>query len=175
MDIFRLLKTKHAQEKKDILSGEGSRLFGSRWNPIGVPLICTSATPELALLEVLAHLNGTSLQDLPPYSIITISIPDEFIHKIAIENLPEGWRSYQNYEITQKSTENWLKEQKSLVLQVPSAIVPMSYNFLINPQHSDIEKVNVIHSEVFIFDERYLIKSPVNFMSSLFNEMTGEL
>ncbi len=169
MLVFRLQKAEYAQTRKDILSGEGSRRFGGRWNPVGVPLIYVSATPELAHSEYMIH-----QKFLPPPScnLVTLQIPDESIQKIAMDALPKGWRSYQNYELTQKITESWLKEQGSLVLQVPSAIVPMSYNFLINPLHSDLEKVNIIQSEPFIFDDRFLFKTDSNFMSSIFNEMT---
>lgn len=171
MLVYRLQKVEYAQTRTDILSGEGSRRFGGRWNPIGVPLIYVSATPELAHSEYMIH-----QKFLPPpaCNLVTIQIPDESVTKISLETLPEGWRSYQNYERTQKLTELWLKEQRSLVLQVPSAIVPMSHNYLINPLHSDLEKVNIIKSEIFIFDERFLTNSATNFMTSLFNEMTNE-
>lgn len=171
MVVFRLQKVEYAQTRQDILSGEGARRYGGRWNPVGVPLIYVSATPELAHSEYMIH-----QKFLPPptCNLVTLQILDEHITKIAAETLPEGWRNYQNYGLTQKTTENWLNQQASLVLQVPSAIVPMSYNYLINPLHPDIEKVNIIQTEPFIFDERFLIKSSTNFMSSLFNDMTNE-
>ena len=103
-----------------------------------------------------------------------IQVPDESITKLSHESLSQGWRSYQNYRITQKTTENWLKDKSSLVLQVPSAIVPMSYNFLINPLHIEIEKVNIIRSEPFIFDERYNVQPKSDFMAALFDKMQGE-
>lgn len=171
MVVFRLQKVEYAQTRNDILSGEGARRFGGRWNPVGFSLIYTSATPELAHSEYMIH-----QKFLPPPScnLVMLQIPDESITKLAIEMLPEGWRSYQNYGLTQNQTEQWLKEKLSLVLQVPSAIVPMSYNYLINPLHFDIEKLSIIQSEPFIFDERYLIQSQTNFMASLFKDMTSE-
>ncbi len=171
MVVFRLQKAEYAQTRKDILSGEGARRFGGRWNTVGVSLVYTSATPELAHSEFMIH-----QRFLPPPScnLVMLQIPDENITKIDTGSLPEGWRSYQNYGITQKTTKNWLNQQSSLVLQVPSAIVPMSYNYLINPLHPDLENVNIIQTEPFIFDERFLIESPTNFMSTLFNDMIKE-
>lgn len=171
MVVYRLQKAEYARSKDDILSGEGARRFGGRWNPVGVALVYTSATPELAHSELMIHQNF-----LPPptCNLIMIQVPDESITKLSFESLPQGWRSYQNYGITQKTTENWLKDKSSLVLQVPSAIVPMSCNFLINPLHPDIEKVNIIQSEPFIFDERFRISTKTSFMSGLFKDMTEE-
>lgn len=171
MVVYRLQQIKYAQTRDDILSGEGARRFGGRWNPVGVALVYTSATPELAHSEFMIH-----LKNIPPptCNLIMIQISDEIITKLSLESLPQGWRSYQNYGITHKTTENWLKDKGSLVLQVPSAIVPMSYNFLINPLHPDIEKVNIIQSELFVFDERFLVSSKTNFMSGLFKEMTED-
>ncbi len=169
MVVYRLQRTKYAHSREDILSGEGARITGGRWNPVGVPLIYTSATPELAHSEYIIH-----QKFLPPPScnLIMIQVPDESISKLPIETLPEGWRSYQRYGLTQNTNEVWLKEQQSLVLQVPSAIVTMSFNYLINPLHPDIKQVNIIQSEPFIFDERYSTPNNTNFMSNIFDEMT---
>jgi RES domain-containing protein len=36
-------------------SGEGARRFGGRWNRKGVPLVCTSGSQSLAMLEMLVQ------------------------------------------------------------------------------------------------------------------------
>lgn len=74
------------------LSGEGARLYGGRWNPEGVPLVYTSTSPELAMLETLVHLDGTPFSDLPPYVLITVAIPDTAIETIAEADLPPDWQ-----------------------------------------------------------------------------------
>jgi RES domain-containing protein len=59
---YRIQKGKHLATA---LTGEGARLTGGQWNPIGTPLIYASTTPELALLENMVHLDGTPLPSYP--------------------------------------------------------------------------------------------------------------
>lgn len=37
--------------------------------------------------------------------------------------------------------EQWLLQQQSPVLKVPSAIIPVEFNYLLNPQHPDLKFV----------------------------------
>jgi RES domain-containing protein len=37
----------------------------------------------------------------------------------------------------------WVREERSLVLKVPSAVVPSEYNYLINPNHPDARRLEV--------------------------------
>ena len=47
--------------------------------------------------------------------------------------LPSGWQA--NIPTTQAHGNAWLDVSKSLLLKVPSAILPHAYNYLINPRH----------------------------------------
>jgi len=51
MDLFRVTRKKYI----DDLSGEGSRLYGGRWNHKGAAVIYTSESISLAAMEVLVH------------------------------------------------------------------------------------------------------------------------
>ena len=168
MLVYRIQRAEFAQTREDILSGMGAKLYGGRWNPAGIPLIYTAASPELAHSEFMIH-----LKNLPPATsyLVVLQIPDENILEIKVENLPEGWRNRANMHLTQEFTKTWFKESKYLAMRVPSAIVPMSYNYLINPNHSDIEKVNIIQSELFIFDERFMIGINNLLLPNIFEEM----
>ena len=42
---------------------------------MGTPLFHTSTTPELAMLEVMVHTDGTPLRDLPPLVQVEHEIP----------------------------------------------------------------------------------------------------
>jgi RES domain-containing protein len=168
MLVYRLQNAKYAHERADILSGEGAKLFGGRWNPKGLAVIYTSATPELAHSEFIMH-----LKNLPPAScyLITLQIPDESVLTIEKENLPLDWRS-KGYPISTKLLgEAWLKKGEFLAMKVPSSIVPVSFNFLINPTHKAINDVNVIHSEPFIFDERFMMEKTLPAIPEVFEKM----
>ena len=52
--VYRSATPEYAKEG-DLLTGEGSRLHGSRWNPSGVAAIYASLSPETAMEESLAH------------------------------------------------------------------------------------------------------------------------
>ena len=51
-----------AREPFQDLDGEGARLHGGRWNSVGTPVVYTSSTLALAVLEMLVHVDP---EDLP--------------------------------------------------------------------------------------------------------------
>jgi len=59
-EIYRSASPKYANSS-DLLTGEGGRRFGGRWNPIGVATVYGSLTPETAMEETLAHSRYYSL------------------------------------------------------------------------------------------------------------------
>jgi RES domain-containing protein len=52
---YRSATPQYAREP-DLLTGEGSRLHGGRWNPPGIAAVYASFAPETAMEEMLAHL-----------------------------------------------------------------------------------------------------------------------
>ena len=70
---YRLVKERFMDAP---LSTEGARRYGGRWNPPGVGILYTSASPELALLEQLVHLPTLPYEDLPRLFLLTLSLPD---------------------------------------------------------------------------------------------------
>ena len=52
MIVYRLCKAVYSA-----LDGEGARLWGGRWNSAGRPMVYAAASPSLAVLEVLVHLD----------------------------------------------------------------------------------------------------------------------
>jgi RES domain-containing protein len=58
--VYRSAAPRYANSS-DLLSGEGSRKNGARWNPVGLAAVYGSFTPQAALEESLAHANYYSL------------------------------------------------------------------------------------------------------------------
>ena len=54
--VYRSSTPQYAKET-DLLTGEGSRRFGGRWNPIGTAVVYAALTPETAMAESLALSN----------------------------------------------------------------------------------------------------------------------
>jgi RES domain-containing protein len=52
--------------------------------------------------------------------------------------------------------DQWVREMRSPVLALPSAIVPAERNFLLNPAHPKFRQVRVHKPVDFAFDARLL-------------------
>jgi RES domain-containing protein len=93
------------------------------------------------------------------YKVMVISIADDDylqqqIHK---KDLPPDWRTLGAYSTLQKLGSEWIKSQESLVLKVPSAVVPYEYNFIINTEHLEFSsKVKLVRTEEYFWDSRLL-------------------
>lgn len=148
MIIWRLCKARYA---KDPLSGEGSRLYGGRWTYPGISVAYTASTLSLAALELLVHLD----HDIAPIDFQSIEIsapPSISIEKIEIKTLPKNWREYPAPDSLRKIGSRWAKERRSLLLEVPSAVVPQEKNYLVNPIHHEFATLIIEHPQPFRFD-----------------------
>ena len=66
----------------------------------------------------------------------------------------DSWKRSQF--ITQSFGDVWLKHKRSVLAKVRSAIMPDTCNFLLNPEHPDVEKIKVVSITVVHFDPRLL-------------------
>jgi RES domain-containing protein len=151
---WRIVKSRYAAAAFD---GEGARLYGGRWNSPGTPMVYTSSTISLAVLEVLVHLQEASL--LSSYSLIAARFDDAFVESLDRSMLPDGWRSYPAPSELQRIGDEWVQSQRSAVLEVPSVIVERESNYLLNASHPDFSSVAIGEPEPFTFDERLLAGS----------------
>lgn len=148
---WRIVKTKWVESAFD---GEGARRNGGRWNSEGTRLVYTSATQSLAALEMLVHMENEGI--LYKYSVIPVSFDDELVQTLALTELPSHWSETGSIAYTRKIGDTWVKQQESLVLCVPSAVVPNECNYLINPAHVDFKAVQIGAAQPFPFDPRLL-------------------
>jgi RES domain-containing protein len=108
----------------------------------------------LAALEVLAHLQSTAV--LQAYSLATIRFPESEIKTLDPASLPHDWRQFPSPPENQTIGDSWVADGPSLVLRVPSAIVPSAGNYLINPAHPAFAAAVIVPPERFAFDPRLL-------------------
>lgn len=146
MILYRLSNGKYAND----ISGEGSRIYGGRWNPAGLATLYASEHISLCILEILVRATKTTSPD--SYTLIFIEIPNKGILSIQHNKLKQGW--YHDLEYTQGIGEDFLKENGALCLKVPSAIVTQEHNYLLNPLHSEFKKVKIISTELLGLDKR---------------------
>ena len=147
MIVYRFAHRKFAND----LSGTGARLKGGRWNPAGIPVIYTSESISLALLEVLA--NALTLDELQMIQLMEIELPSTLEYQdIKVQSLKKDW--YHDFDYTQWMGQEILQTKKTLSFRCPSAIVHREHNYLINPLHPDFKKAKLIGHSDFRFDER---------------------
>ena len=127
----------------DDMTGEGARRSGARWNRIGSPVVYTSTSIALACLETVVHLAGGDLP-LNRY-LLRIDIPDDiWLAAIVLDPAKHvGWDAEPPGKVSLNVGEQWLAAKASLLLSVPSVIVPEERNVLINPAHPDISRAGV--------------------------------
>jgi len=152
MMIYRLATGSY----KDDISGTGAKIFGGRWNSPGMAVLYTAENISLALLEILVR---TGRKNIPSsYSLLKLSVPDTVrMFTITETKLKRSWEDDLAY--TQWMGDELLKARETLLLKVPSAIVPEENNLLVNPTHSDYKKVKIISTSVFDFDKRLFLKN----------------
>lgn len=153
MRVYRIERKKYLEAT---LSGTGAALTeGFRWNSPNTYLVYTSASRALATLEVPVHLDLS--EDLPTDRYyMEIEIPDEVeILELRYTDLPENWSAYPPILETQFIGDDFVKENISAVLKVPSSIVPPEFNYLINPNHPEAKMIKVVSVEPLRFDQRF--------------------
>jgi RES domain-containing protein len=131
------------------LDGEGGMFASGRWHKAERRIVYSSDHPAAALLELLVHLDPVAKPKF--YKLLKIEAPKS-LTVLNAKNLPHQWQDDSN--ITQKIGNRWLDQNESAILVVPSAIVPETSNYLINPQHPDAALLKIIDVQAVPLDER---------------------
>ena len=132
---------------------EGSNGSGTqRWNSPGAPVVNAAESQALAVLELLAHLEGKELEEA--YELIAIELLDSSVERVDQNSLASDWRSDPPPEHLKRIGDRWIQDQRSAALCVPSALLPHECNFLLNPEHADFGKLTVSDPIPFRFDHR---------------------
>jgi RES domain-containing protein len=135
------------------LSGEGARLHGGRWNHAGTPIVYTSQSLSLAVLEYLVNVSIVDLPDDLVY--VEIDVPNKIKRtNVRFKDLPENWRTFPGSEELKDIGTEWASRGSTLVLVVPSVVIPSEHNYLFNPKHRLIDRIKVLSVEPFALDPR---------------------
>ncbi len=137
--LYRVAKKRYALT----LDGKGSELAGGRWTPPGYRVLYTSEHPALGGFENLVHTGiGVTMGPLD-YLVTVIEVPDVDIERV-------GHMPYEPVSVGQA----WLDKGETLLLRVPSVVVPLSWNYLLNVAHQAMKEVRIVETAAFVFDER---------------------
>lgn len=150
MVIWRLCRRRYSRRPLD---GEGARLYGGRWNYPGTVVVYTAGTLALAALEVLVHVD----LDIVPTDLVSIpiKIPTGIrIEEISVAVLPANWRHPPAPERLQELGTTWVRRATSLLLRVPSTVIPEEHHYLVNPAYPDLPRLKIGAPKLFTFDPR---------------------
>jgi RES domain-containing protein len=130
-----------ADQRHPIWEGTGAALFGGRWSSPGRAVIYASLSYSCAMLELLVHSN---IGRVPlTHQMITVNVPKTVkVEKKELAELPLGWNS-SSHSIARAIGDQWLKEKRSAILLVPSVVVNMEWNAVVNPLHPDFTRLIV--------------------------------
>lgn len=139
MFVYRVANLKY---KESTLSGIGAEKVGGRWNEIGTRAVYCSENISLALLEYYVH--SENIATLPEKIVVAkIEIPDEFIIEDLTE-LPERWNQYPYSSKTTEIFSNKVKDRAFFGIKVPSTIVPLEFNFVLNPLFRKFGELEIV-------------------------------
>lgn len=113
-------------------------------------MVYASSSVALACLETLVHIG--KLQHPHERWVFTVEIPDKLTEKV--QQLPTEWDAQPASDSTRATGDQWITDERSVALLVPSSIVPMQNNALINPLHPQF-KIDWVQKPVrFRYDSR---------------------
>ena len=148
---YRLVREARAAAAFD---GEGSRRFGGRWSPKNIPVVYGSEHLSLAVLEFRVNQGGYDPDD--QYVYFQFEFDEALVERV--ETPPADWltRFKEDGSITaaQAIGREWFLQKRSAVLSVPSAVILIERNFVLNPRHADFVKVAVSPPMAFDLDPR---------------------
>jgi RES domain-containing protein len=147
--VWRLCSAKYAESA---YSGEGAKLYGGRWSPPGVPLVYTSESRALCLVEVLANVEDVDVLFDVSWVLVGAELAATLVERP--QRYPATWRQFPHSTECQAFGADWAQSLRTAALRVPSAVVPGEFNYLLNPAHPDFKHVKVSAAEPFNFDAR---------------------
>ncbi len=136
--------------RRNAFSGEGARRFGGRWNSPGTAVVYLSEHQSLAALEIFVHLQPL----VPREKFLAYLVEWDPSLMEELKKLPADWRASPPGAATMQIGDEWVREGRSVVLAIPSAIVPAERNFLLNPAHPKFSQLRLHKPVEFAFDPR---------------------
>jgi len=135
------------------LSGIGGTRASGRWHNRGAPIVYLSEHPALAMLEIMVHMDLENADIPEAYQLLQVEYPGrKGIARLSEKVLGEDWQ--EDLDLTRSIGDEWLVTASSLLLKVPSAILPHSYNYLLNPKHTLATEMVIANISQHPFDNR---------------------
>lgn len=134
------------------LGGWGGENFASRWSSLGRRIVYMAESPAGAMLEVLVHLKDREDELPSTFSLLEIEVSEDHSIRELLTLAQSGWKDQQ--ESTRKIGDSWLTSRETPLARVPSAIMPRTWNVILNPEHPEAHHVKVVSVLRERFDNR---------------------
>lgn len=121
----------------------------NRWNSADTQVAYAGASLAIAALELLTYWG--SYPSLQGYRLFTLDFGEDQIEDVLEV---EPGIDPRDYAQTRRYGDRWAEEGRSLALRVPSVVLPMSHNYLINPNHPHFASATVTAHGGFAYDAR---------------------
>jgi RES domain-containing protein len=149
--LWRIARRPYALDRL----GVGARDHGGRWSLPGTAAIYTGQSIAIAALETLVHTSGVVPPDLV---VVRVDLPDPYTAEAAApKNLPRDWHSLPPRPGSMNFGSQWARENRSLVLYVPSVVIPEALNGVLNPNHPEFRGVEMTIERDFHYDPRIFV------------------
>ena len=146
MLVFRITHKNYSKE----LYASGIK---GRWNSAGNKVIYFAESISLAFLENMVRRQGVGFNG--DFKIMIVELPEEAsIISIPVIELEEGWRDFKDYSICQRVGNKWYYTGETLLLKVPSAVLPECFNYVANTNHPDYKKIKLLDTTELVPDKR---------------------
>ena len=152
MRVWRICRKPYVDTALD---GIGGMHTSGRWHTKRHPIVYSATSAALAALDVLVPVDPpTAPADL---RLLAIELPDDLSTEVLeTDSLPEGWHSVPAPTSLQTLGSSWLTSGRTAALNVPSAVITVERNVLLNPRHPEAQRIRIISDEAFTFDTRLL-------------------
>lgn len=153
MKLWRICRERFAA-----LDGAGGLAASGRWHERGTLVIYAASKPSLCALELLVHVDpAVAPSDLV---LLEIALPDSLaVEDVSPATLSPLWHLHPGPPPLRLFGSTWVREQRSPLLRVPSALLPVGAdveaNFLINP--ALLPSGVPVFPHPFSFDSRLLL------------------
>jgi RES domain-containing protein len=130
LNIWRLEKKRYVDTA---FRGKGSLKTSGRWHHKGTQVAYASEHPGVAVLEKLVWLERYDVARSSEYVLLPLNLDPSDLSKRG-DALPHP-------DATRDIGTRWSEEERSAVLAVPSAVLPVAKNYLINLFHPDFHEL----------------------------------
>jgi RES domain-containing protein len=119
------------------LDGIGGMYTSGRWHNKGHLFVYTSSSEALAALEVLVNVDP--LMAPADLRLLAIELPDDLTTEVLeLVSLPDGWHSVPAPTALQSLGSSWHTSGRTADFNVPSAVINVERNVLLNPRHPEM-------------------------------------